>query len=557
MKKMLKWWFGVLSLVLTVAWVAHAQQSNHVSLKGFQPGSDFVPNEILILVNPGGKTLDRPNGTSIEEWIREIKNRINLLGLKLKVKITIDERYTYDLSTGFVDTGMRLLNHPRVCGGTLLTLRTDGAPDDVYALDRIIRAVEDEMVLLTNSFGYQSGEDILKVGPNPGFTKPDSMMQATDESDPVDLTGLSQSARGVKVAILDSGFDTNPLDSLIALNSYILNRFNIKTDFKRPIGIDTTANPPNFTSWNRDDFVSPDPGENGIVGHKHGTPIAQLISGIAVGSEMIPAKVCDQDGLCTGRNVTIGLCYAAYRHAQVVNMSFGGFYDSKLVYEAIQDVLSEGALVVAGSGNSRNLLWNRSPTERSRETSEMRRAGNFTEDALRPESDQLRGWNQPVYPAAWSSGSIAVAAGNVDGIISVGSINSRKDISRFSTMNRSVDVVTYGEKIKILYGTNLGGSFSFVSELRSGTSFSAPIITGIAAVLRSQNPNWTASQVESFIVRAGTQQDYYCFLNPPTGTPPDQNFRNNCVFAGATTPEKYKIPVFRHNIDAIRSLLGR
>lgn len=546
MKKMLKWWFGVLSLVLTVAWVAHAQQSSHVSLKGFQPGSDFVPNEILVLVNPGGKTLDRPNGTSVQEWIKEIKQWIISSGLKIEV----DDAYTYDLAdlaTKFGRENLPSLKNPRVCGGTLLTLRTQGKPDDTAALDAAVQAVEDEITRLTNLGGYNSSRDIMEAIPNPGFTKPDSAMPPTEEADPIDLTVLSGTAVGVKVAILDSGFATKPVNP----NTSNLSLTRISST-RNPVGIDTTATPPNFSTWNEDNFESLDHDEVNL--HGHGTPIARIISGIAKRSVIIPVKVCDQTGLCTGRNVTIGLCYAAYRHAQVVNMSFGGFYDSQLVYEAIQDMLAQGALVVAGAGNSRNLLWNRSPLERSRETPEMSRSGDFT-GAERPAYNSSRGWNQSVYPAAWSTGSTAAAQGNADGIISVGSINSKKYVSKFSSMNTSVDVVTYGEKIRISFGFPVVGSFSYLSELRSGTSFAAPIIAGIAAVLRYRNPTWTAPEVESAIVRAGDTNNYDCYLDDPNGSI-DPAARNNCVSMSATTPESRRVSVSQHNIDKLRSLLG-
>ncbi len=538
MKKTLQWWFGVVSLVLTVTWVAHAQQVNRTSIKGFQPGSDFVPNEILVMVNPGGKTSVRPQGTSPKEWIDKIKQWIISSGSKIRI---VD---MYDLPAEFGSRNLPLLNRPRVCGGTLLRLQTPGAPDDVQALNDALHAVEDETARLTRAGGYESGKDLLVVVPNNGYTKPEVTMQSLDEADPIVLTGLSRFASGIKVAILDSGLSSRPVDPLGLI--------------QEPVGIDTTATPPNFTSWDQDNYLSSDPGDVGTRGH--GTPVARIISGIAVQSEIIPVKVCDQtDNIyqCTGRNVTIGLCYAAYRRVQVINASIGGFYDSDLVHKAIQDVLSEGALVVAGAGNSRNLLWNRSPEERSRETPDMRVSGDYTR-AERPASDLLRGWNQPVYPAAWSSGSKAVEQGSPDGIISVGSINSKKDVSRFSTMNKSVDLLTYGERVQVSFGFGLGTSFRFVrNEPRSGTSFAAPIITGIAAVLRFQHPTWTALQVEDFIVRAGIKQDYDCFLDPPPDTPADSDPRNKCVFASATTPEDGRFSVFRHNIDAIRSLLGR
>jgi subtilisin family serine protease len=517
------WWFGVLGLMLMVTWMAQAQKGGGVSLNGLEPGSDFVPNEILVMVNPGGPTSARLQGTSPQDWINQIDQGGTYLGLPIKIV------NRYDLATEFRRQGLQVLTQPRVCGGTLLTLQLAGA-DTALALENAIRSVEAASDILARNFGYQSSEDFLVVVPNDGYTKPDAMMQATDEADPVDLTGFGQLATRIKVAVLDSGFSSD----LGASTGSGPSRTSAQE------GIDTTATPPNFSSWNRDDFRRSYPGDVEVNGH--GTPVARVIRSIAVNSKPILIKVSDSTGKATGKNVAIGLCYAAYQRAQVVNLSVGGFYDSKLVRGAVRDVLAQGAVIVAGAGNSRNLLWHRSPDE-------IRR------DALRPEVDSSRGWNQSVYPAAWSSGS---AGGNADGIISVGSINSKKNVSRFSTMNKSVDLLTYGEKIQVSFGYGFGNSFRFISnELRSGTSFAAPIITGIVAVLRYQHPTWTASEIENAIVRTGMRQEYDCYLDPPAGTPADPDPRNKCVDATATTTEDRKVSVFRHNIDAIRSLLGR
>lgn len=171
------------------------------------------------------------------------------------------------------------------------------------------------------------------------------------------------------------------------------------------------------------------------------------VAGPGFRTKILPVK-CSADSIGTGSVVAgyDGIRYAADMRAVVINCSFGGTVDRSYV-QAIQSVIdyaySKGALVVAASGNE--------ATNNDR---------------------------TPVFPA------------NLEHVLSVGAVNSADAPASFSGYGVSVDVWAPGVGIAT---TNLGGGY--VSSGVSGTSFAAPIVSGVAALVRAQHPDWTPDQI--------------------------------------------------------------
>lgn len=97
----------------------------------------------------------------------------------------------------------------------------------------------------------------------------------------------------------------------------------------------------------------------------------------------------------------------------------------------------------------------------------------------------------------------AICAGVVGGtgIMPVGSVNGVNTLSSFSSRGNELaanGVVAPGESVLT---TNIGASYTGAA---SGTSFSSPHVAGLAALVLSARPSFTAAQVQSAI-RAGAE----------------------------------------------------
>jgi membrane-anchored mycosin MYCP len=86
-----------------------------------------------------------------------------------------------------------------------------------------------------------------------------------------------------------------------------------------------------------------------------------------------------------------------------------------------------------------------------------------------------------------------------DYVLTVGSVNVRGEPSAFSMAGPWVDVAAPGEGVVSLSSTGNGLANAVDgqhgSTPLSGTSYAAPVVAGLAALIRSRFPTWTARQV--------------------------------------------------------------
>ena len=161
----------------------------------------------------------------------------------------------------------------------------------------------------------------------------------------------------------------------------------------------------------------------------HGTMVAGLIHLVAPTAKLMPVKVFSGDGRSTLSNVVSGIYWAVDHGADVINMSFSSTQSSPELQAAIDYANSKGVICVASAGNDGKQ-------------------------------------NPPVFPAGYHSQIIAVASTNNQDI--------RSTFSNYG--NALVDVAAPGEGIVTLYpGNNYAEGW--------GTSFSAPLVAGGAALL--------------------------------------------------------------------------
>jgi subtilisin family serine protease len=165
------------------------------------------------------------------------------------------------------------------------------------------------------------------------------------------------------------------------------------------------------------------------VAYGHGTMVAGLIAAVAPRAMIMPLRVFDDNGRADVFTITKATYYAVSQGAQVINMSFGMNTRSRSVQDAITAAINANVTVTASAGNANS--------------------------------------EAPQYPAAYSS------------VISVGATDLADKKAKFSNFGTALDVTAPGVNILSAYP---GGYY----VIASGTSFSAPIAAGEAALVRSK-----------------------------------------------------------------------
>ncbi len=196
--------------------------------------------------------------------------------------------------------------------------------------------------------------------------------------------------------------------------------------------------------------------DKGRDGNGHGTHVAGIVGAVANngkgiagmnwGARLMPIRVMGADGSGADVDIADGIRWAADHGAQVLNMSLGGYQDGESIREAVAYAVNKGCLVVAAMGNDNS--------------------------------------GEPAYPAALPGVLAVGATGQQDQRASFSNTGSWMGLSApgvgiFSTLP------TYATKIphKRPYGP------------LSGTSMAAPLVAGLASLVWSRHPEWSAKQV--------------------------------------------------------------
>ncbi len=274
------------------------------------------------------------------------------------------------------------------------------------------------------------------------------------------------SGAGVKVAIIDSGIDINSPDLKYSL------WINYSEKLNNEIDDDGNGYTDDYYGYNFiDNNADMSPKNN------HGTQVAGIISasrnnnlgiaGIAPNAKVMSLIACDKYG-CPLESVKNAIKYAVDNGANIINLSLGG--DGSLGYdpsydEVIKYAYDKNVLIVAAAGNG--------DTEGS---------GTRGQDM-----DKIKA--SPVCNEA-----------DINMILGVGAINEDNEPTIWT--NYSIDYVDVSAPgIDILSTavplyTEDDSWYSFAN----GTSFSAPIIVGISALLKEKNPSWKNYELMSQII---------------------------------------------------------
>src|SRR3989339_330613 len=289
----------------------------------------------------------------------------------------------------------------------------------------------------------------------------------------------------VVIAIIDSGMDLLHPD---LTNQRYGNYWEcIGSNWNNGIDDDGNGYIDDFSGW---DFIYNDNAPWDMFGH--GTHVSGIAAastnnsiGIAVvawNCKILVLRVFDTDGTTTVNAVNDAIYYAAYNGAKIINLSLGGAPYSIAGNSAIQYAHSLGCVIIASAGNN----------------------GDSTIS----------------YPASY------------DNVISVASVDQANARSYFSNYNSYIDVtapggygsVTLHDVVDIYSTTPTYESYKSLYyglikgyDYLAGTSMSAPYVAGFAALLASQNPAWSNTQIENRIFStvddlgaAGWDQYYGC-----------------------------------------------
>ncbi|MFD3451731.1 S8 family serine peptidase [Streptomyces sp. NPDC058691] len=266
--------------------------------------------------------------------------------------------------------------------------------------------------------------------------------------------------KGIKIAVLDTGVDTHHPDL--------------------PAGT-KVVDVKNFSdSGNSDDHYG------------HGTHVASIAAGtgaksggkykgVAPGAQIISGKVLDDEGFGDDAGIIKGLEWAAAQGARIVNLSLGGT-DTPGVdpIEAAVNKLSAGdkaPLFVIAAGN---------------------------------EGDQASTVGSP---------------GSADAALTVGAVDKSDKLADFSSRGPRVgdgaikpDVTAPG--VDITAAAAKGSVIDTDPEVPhpadgyltiSGTSMATPHVTGAAAILAQEHPDWTGQQIKTVLIGSAEDGGYTPF----------------------------------------------
>ena len=403
--------------------------------------------------------------------------------------------------TGYLDrSGVTAMDPVFREGASSRTVLFKQAGSDPVRLQELTEGFE-----RTYMISYSSGEDPQslagRVARLPGviYAEPHYVHETMDQyipNDPLinnpghdyfeyqnffEAWGISRGSSDVVISIVDSGvyYDHPDLAGKLWRNP---DPGRANEFFPWEIRNDTIG----WNFWESGDvFAGEPPVQNGNpVGNysTHGTHVAGTaaadtdngtgVAGTGFHSIFMPVKVGGTRQY--PRNIAYGyagILYAAVYEADVINCSFGGTNFSEFGRDVVEFAIAAGSVVVAAAGNSGNDLL--------------------------------------FYPAAF------------DDVIAVGSVKREYNdiISHFSNYGFYVDVFAMGEGVLSTFFIYDAANVSWTPayQRNTGTSMAAPVVSGLAALIKAANPDWPPQRIANQI-RANARD--LSFANP------DNRFEN-------------------------------
>jgi thermitase len=234
-----------------------------------------------------------------------------------------------------------------------------------------------------------------------------------------------QLGAGIKVAVIDTGVDTN--------HPAFQGRLAPQNEWR--------------------DFVSGDasPQEDGLptdAAFGHGTGVAGLIAQVAPKAQIMPLRVLDSNGQGNELNLVAAISWAIAHNADLINLSLGSEKSSSAVNNMIKAASRLGIVVIASAGN-----------------------------------DAVHKSNFPASNSKNYANVLSVASSSVSINSTVNPATSPYSFAWawYSNYGPDISVVAPGENLFTPFPGNAGKSWN-------GTSFSTALISGSMALRMSQGP---------------------------------------------------------------------
>ena len=205
---------------------------------------------------------------------------------------------------------------------------------------------------------------------------------------------------------------------------------------------------------------------------EHGTMVASTIAaekdnnlgiaGVAPNVKIMPLNVAFEDGLSISVDGAIyAIQYAVDNGADVINMSFGGYDDIDYYRDAVEYAYNKDVLLVAAAGN---------------------------------ETVDMDDWS-PI-PACTDLG--------VNAVVGVAALDVENVLAWFSNYGEQcTDISAPGQDI--LMALPEGGDWNY--GYNDGTSFASPLTAGVAALIRSEHPDWNVEEVKQVLFETSKSVD--------------------------------------------------
>ena len=244
--------------------------------------------------------------------------------------------------------------------------------------------------------------------------------------------------------------------------------FHFNINFNGRLGVGDNTNDLQDKLYGNANVVGPS-----LKSAEHGTHVAGIVArvcgqknvfqGISQNLELMIIRAVP-DGDEYDKDVALAIRYAVDNGARVINTSFGKDFSPHRdwVFEALRYAESKDVLIVNAAGNdNKNIDFGASPSYPTDQIGGVEFVNNF------------------------------LTVGATD------SVYSSNQVASFSNFGASaVDIFAPGSKI---YSTIPGEGYKYLS----GTSMAAPNVAGIAAVLRSFFPNYSATTIKKIILDSG------------------------------------------------------